>query len=151
MDNRAEVREFLIARCVQVSPVQVGLPAGTRRVDGSRRSEVAANGLVFTQVPAVSGNTIRVTAGESPTVVDSPDPRPFEVEVVSFARAVRMVSASGAAELGHIGVLGDVGPGSTGGICEPECPFDDCLEPDPFRFDHRGPDGGGVAAFPPGG
>lgn len=42
MDNRAEVREFLVSRRGQVAPEQVGLPAGTnRRVKGLRRSEVA--------------------------------------------------------------------------------------------------------------
>ncbi|MGO4856349.1 helix-turn-helix transcriptional regulator [Arthrobacter sp. 2MCAF14] len=42
MDNRAEVRDFLISRRTQVAPEQVGLPAGTnRRVKGLRRSEVA--------------------------------------------------------------------------------------------------------------
>ncbi|NQD90196.1 helix-turn-helix domain-containing protein, partial [Paenarthrobacter sp. CM16] len=42
MDNRAEVREFLISRRAQVAPEQVGLPAGSnRRVKGLRRSEVA--------------------------------------------------------------------------------------------------------------
>ncbi|WLQ08762.1 helix-turn-helix transcriptional regulator [Arthrobacter oryzae] len=42
MDNRAEVREFLVSRRAQVSPEQVGLPAGSnRRVKGLRRSEVA--------------------------------------------------------------------------------------------------------------
>ena len=42
MDNRAEVRDFLISRRAQVAPEQVGLPAGTnRRVNGLRRSEVA--------------------------------------------------------------------------------------------------------------
>ncbi|WP_457973373.1 helix-turn-helix transcriptional regulator [Arthrobacter sp. D1-17] len=42
MDNRAEVRDFLISRRGQVSPEQVGLPAGAnRRVKGLRRSEVA--------------------------------------------------------------------------------------------------------------
>lgn len=42
MDNRAEVREFLVSRRAQVSPEQVGLPAGAnRRVKGLRRSEVA--------------------------------------------------------------------------------------------------------------
>ncbi|MGP4032815.1 helix-turn-helix transcriptional regulator [Pseudarthrobacter sp. 1C304] len=42
MDNRAEVRDFLISRRAQVSPEQVGLPAGeNRRVKGLRRSEVA--------------------------------------------------------------------------------------------------------------
>jgi transcriptional regulator with XRE-family HTH domain len=42
MENRAEVRDFLISRRAQVSPEQVGLPAGAnRRVKGLRRSEVA--------------------------------------------------------------------------------------------------------------
>lgn len=42
MDNRAEVREFLVSRRALVSPQQVGLPAGAnRRVKGLRRSEVA--------------------------------------------------------------------------------------------------------------
>ncbi|MFJ6300581.1 helix-turn-helix transcriptional regulator [Pseudarthrobacter oxydans] len=42
MDNRAEVREFLVSRRAQVSPQQAGLPAGAnRRVKGLRRSEVA--------------------------------------------------------------------------------------------------------------
>jgi transcriptional regulator with XRE-family HTH domain len=43
VDNRAEVREFLISRRAKVTPEQVGLPAaGQRRVPGLRRSEVAA-------------------------------------------------------------------------------------------------------------
>ncbi len=43
MDNRAEVREFLMTRRARVSPEAAGLPAGTqRRVAGLRRSEVAA-------------------------------------------------------------------------------------------------------------
>lgn len=42
MDNRAEVREFLISRRAGITPEQVGLPGGTnRRVPGLRRSEVA--------------------------------------------------------------------------------------------------------------
>ncbi|WP_434316172.1 helix-turn-helix transcriptional regulator [Leifsonia sp. P73] len=42
MDNRADVREFLMSRRAKVTPEQVGLPAGTgRRVAGLRRSEVA--------------------------------------------------------------------------------------------------------------
>ncbi|MFC7752303.1 helix-turn-helix transcriptional regulator [Tsukamurella soli] len=42
MDNRAEVREFLMSRRAKVTPGQVGLPAGGgRRVAGLRRSEVA--------------------------------------------------------------------------------------------------------------
>jgi transcriptional regulator with XRE-family HTH domain len=42
MDNRSEVREFLMTRRARVSPEAAGLPAGTnRRVAGLRRSEVA--------------------------------------------------------------------------------------------------------------
>ncbi|MCW1803847.1 helix-turn-helix transcriptional regulator [Brachybacterium squillarum] len=42
MDNRAEVREFLMTRRAKVTPEQAGLPSiGARRVPGLRRSEVA--------------------------------------------------------------------------------------------------------------
>ena len=42
MDNRAEVREFLMSRRAKVTPQEAGLPAGgSRRVPGLRRSEVA--------------------------------------------------------------------------------------------------------------
>jgi transcriptional regulator with XRE-family HTH domain len=42
MDNRAEVRDFLVSRRAKVTPGQVGLPTGgQRRVPGLRRSEVA--------------------------------------------------------------------------------------------------------------
>ena len=43
MDNRAEVREFLISRRAKLTPLQAGLPdVGNRRVPGLRRGEVAA-------------------------------------------------------------------------------------------------------------
>ncbi|QFZ19789.1 helix-turn-helix transcriptional regulator [Saccharothrix syringae] len=43
MDNRSEVREFLVSRRAKISPQSAGLPAGTnRRVPGLRRTEVAA-------------------------------------------------------------------------------------------------------------
>ena len=43
MDNRAEVREFLISRRAKITPQQAGLPdVGHRRVPGLRRGEVAA-------------------------------------------------------------------------------------------------------------
>ena len=43
MDNRAEVREFLISRRAKISPQQAGLPdIGNRRVPGLRRGEVAS-------------------------------------------------------------------------------------------------------------
>src|SRR6478735_7336560 len=42
VDNRREVREFLMTRRARITPDQVGLPAGSgRRVPGLRRSEVA--------------------------------------------------------------------------------------------------------------
>ena len=42
MDNRAEVREFLVSGRAKITPEQAGLPAGTnRRVPGLRRTEVA--------------------------------------------------------------------------------------------------------------
>jgi transcriptional regulator with XRE-family HTH domain len=42
MDNRAEVREFLMSRRAKITPEQAGLPEGRgRRVSGLRRSEVA--------------------------------------------------------------------------------------------------------------
>jgi transcriptional regulator with XRE-family HTH domain len=43
VDNRTEVREFLVSRRAKITPKQAGLTAGTnRRVAGLRRSEVAA-------------------------------------------------------------------------------------------------------------
>jgi transcriptional regulator with XRE-family HTH domain len=42
MDNRDEVREFLMTRRAKVSPADAGVPvSGTRRVPGLRRAEVA--------------------------------------------------------------------------------------------------------------
>jgi transcriptional regulator with XRE-family HTH domain len=42
MDNRAEVRDFLMSRRAKLTPKAAGLPAGTsRRVAGLRRAEVA--------------------------------------------------------------------------------------------------------------
>jgi transcriptional regulator with XRE-family HTH domain len=43
VDNRQEVREFLVSRRAKITPEQAGLPVGAnRRVPGLRRSEVAA-------------------------------------------------------------------------------------------------------------
>src|SRR5699024_3255058 len=42
MNNRADVRDFLISRRERITPEQVGLPtSGTRKVAGLRRGEVA--------------------------------------------------------------------------------------------------------------
>ncbi|MCX4647004.1 helix-turn-helix domain-containing protein [Streptomyces sp. NBC_01446] len=50
MDNRTEVREFLVSRRAKITPEQAGLPAGpNRRVPGLRRSEVAALADVSTE------------------------------------------------------------------------------------------------------
>jgi hypothetical protein len=44
VDNRSEVREFLISRRAKVTPQQAGVPlVGHRRVPGLRRSEVAVS------------------------------------------------------------------------------------------------------------
>ena len=70
MDNRAEVREFLISRRARIVPGQVGLPAGTnRRVDGLRRSEVAhLAGLSVEYYTRVERGAI---SGASPQVLES--------------------------------------------------------------------------------
>ncbi|MGB4890632.1 MAG: hypothetical protein WBP09_03075, partial [Propionicimonas sp.] len=42
MDNRNEVRDFLVARSANQTPERAGIPGGSnRRVPGLRRSEVA--------------------------------------------------------------------------------------------------------------
>lgn len=70
MDNRAEVREFLASRRARVTPEQVGLPAGTnRRVDGLRRSEVAA--LAGVSVEYYTRLERGAISGASPEVLDS--------------------------------------------------------------------------------
>ncbi len=70
MDNRAEVREFLLSRRAQVAPEQVGLPTGTnRRVKGLRRSEVATlAGVSVEYYTRIERGTI---SGASPEILDS--------------------------------------------------------------------------------
>ena len=73
MDNRTEVREFLISRRAKLTPQQAGLPnVGNRRVPGLRRGEVAALAGVSIEyyskvergaLAGVVGLTRRVTAG----------------------------------------------------------------------------------------
>src|SRR5215211_639970 len=70
MDNRAEVREFLISRRAKLSPQQAGLPnVGNRRVPGLRRSEVAA--LAGLSVEYYSKLERGALAGASATVLDA--------------------------------------------------------------------------------
>ncbi|MFD7303482.1 helix-turn-helix domain-containing protein [Streptomyces pharetrae] len=70
MDNRAEVREFLISRRARITPERAGLPPGSRRrVPGLRRSEVAALADVSVEYYAKleRGNL----AGVSPAVLEA--------------------------------------------------------------------------------
>ncbi|MGI5162471.1 helix-turn-helix transcriptional regulator [Microbispora sp. CA-102843] len=70
MDNREEVREFLVSRRAKITPERAGLPGGARRrVPGLRRSEVAALADVSVEYYAKleRGNL----AGVSPGVLDA--------------------------------------------------------------------------------
>ncbi|WP_288813759.1 helix-turn-helix transcriptional regulator [uncultured Gordonia sp.] len=70
MDNRAEVREFLMSRRAKISPETAGLPAGgNRRVPGLRRSEVAA--LAGVSVEYYSRLERGTIAGASSSVLES--------------------------------------------------------------------------------
>ncbi|WP_082589693.1 helix-turn-helix transcriptional regulator [Agromyces sp. Soil535] len=69
MDNRNEVREFLVSRRAKVTPVEVGLPpGGNRRVPGLRRTEVAA--LAGVSIEYYSRLERGSLAGASPGVLD---------------------------------------------------------------------------------
>lgn len=70
MDNRAEVREFLMTRRARVTPDAVGLTVGpNRRVAGLRRSEVAA--LAGVSVEYYSKLERGAIAGASASVLDA--------------------------------------------------------------------------------
>ncbi|TDD66533.1 XRE family transcriptional regulator [Jiangella aurantiaca] len=70
MDNRHEVREFLLSRRARITPEQAGLPAGTnRRVPGLRRSEVAA--LAGVSVEYYAKLERGALAGVSTSVLDA--------------------------------------------------------------------------------
>ncbi len=70
MDNRAEVKDFLITRREKVSPEEVGLPAGAnRRVKGLRRSEVAA--LAGVSVEYYTKIERGHISGASPEILDA--------------------------------------------------------------------------------
>jgi hypothetical protein len=74
VDNRAEVREFLISRRAKVTPQQAGVAdIGARRVPGLRRGEVAA--LAGVSVEYYSKLERGAIAGVSASVLDaSPGP-----------------------------------------------------------------------------
>ncbi|WDZ82695.1 helix-turn-helix transcriptional regulator [Micromonospora cathayae] len=70
MDNRTEVREFLVSRRAKISPAQAGLPAGgNRRVPGLRRSEVAT--LAGVSIEYYSKLERGALAGVSPSVLNA--------------------------------------------------------------------------------
>lgn len=70
MDNRSEVREFLMSRRAKITPDQVGLPSsGRRRVPGLRRSEVA--GLAGVSVEYYTKLERGRIAGASASVLDA--------------------------------------------------------------------------------
>jgi transcriptional regulator with XRE-family HTH domain len=70
MDNRSEVREFLMSRRAKVSPQDVGLPAGgPRRVPGLRRSEAAM--LAGVSVEYYAKLERGAIAGASASVLDA--------------------------------------------------------------------------------
>jgi transcriptional regulator with XRE-family HTH domain len=70
VDNRTEVREFLVSRRARITPEQAGLPAGVnRRVAGLRRSEVAA--LAGVSIEYYSKLERGALAGVSASVLDA--------------------------------------------------------------------------------
>jgi transcriptional regulator with XRE-family HTH domain len=80
VDNRAEVREFLVSRRAKVTPGQVGLPDdGRRRVPGLRRTEVAS--LAGVSIEYYSRLERGALAGVSASVLDA------------IARALRLDTA----------------------------------------------------------
>jgi transcriptional regulator with XRE-family HTH domain len=80
VDNRAEVRQFLVTRRAKLTPAQVGLPDdGRRRVPGLRRSEVAS--LAGVSIEYYSKLERGALAGVSASVLDA------------IARALRLDAA----------------------------------------------------------
>jgi transcriptional regulator with XRE-family HTH domain len=70
MDNRSEVREFLMSRRAKVAPAEAGIPAGSnRRVRGLRRSEVAM--LAGVSVEYYAKLERGAIAGASASVLDA--------------------------------------------------------------------------------
>jgi transcriptional regulator with XRE-family HTH domain len=70
MDNRSEVREFLMSRRAKVTPEQAGIPAGpNRRVPGLRRTEVAL--LAGVSVEYYAKLERGAAAGASASVLDA--------------------------------------------------------------------------------
>ncbi|MCP2323937.1 transcriptional regulator with XRE-family HTH domain [Hamadaea flava] len=70
MDNRAEVRDFLVSRRARITPQQAGIPdIGPRRVPGLRRGEVAT--LAGVSIEYYSKLERGAIAGVSASVLDA--------------------------------------------------------------------------------
>jgi transcriptional regulator with XRE-family HTH domain len=99
VDNRAEVREFLISRRAKVTPQRAGLPElGARRVPGLRRGEVAA--LAGMSVEYYSKLERGAIAGVSASVLDA------------IARALQLDDA----ERAHLFHLAHAADGTSAGM-----------------------------------
>ena len=99
MDNRTEVREFLVSRRAKISPAQAGLPEyGARRVPGLRRGEVAA--LAGVSIEYYSRLERGALNGVSATVLDA------------LARALQLDDA----ERAHLFNLAHAADGTSAGM-----------------------------------
>ncbi|MFI7702448.1 helix-turn-helix transcriptional regulator [Nonomuraea sp. NPDC049480] len=97
MDNRDEVREFLISRRAKITPEQAGLPSSTRRrVPGLRRSEVAALADVSVEYYAKleRGNL----AGVSPAVLEA-IARALRLDDAERAHLLHLAQAAGGSDV----------------------------------------------------
>jgi len=99
VDNRTEVREFLISRRAKITPQQAGLPLiGGRRVPGLRRTEVAA--LAGVSVEYYSKLERGALGGVSASVLDA------------LARALQLDDA----ERAHLFHLAHAADGTSAGM-----------------------------------
>jgi transcriptional regulator with XRE-family HTH domain len=99
VDNRAEVREFLISRRAKITPQQAGLPdVGGRKVPGLRRGEVAA--LAGVSIEYYSKLERGTLAGVSATILDA------------IARALQLDDA----ERAHLFHLAHAADGTSAGM-----------------------------------
>lgn len=101
MDNRAEVREFLMSRRAKLAPEAAGIPAGSnRRVAGLRRSEVAL--LAGVSVEYYAKLERGAIAGASASVLDAVSTAlqlddAERAHLLDLARAADGIPASGRA------------------------------------------------------
>ncbi|MET7331238.1 helix-turn-helix transcriptional regulator [Nonomuraea sp. NPDC005650] len=93
MDNRQEVREFLVSRRAKITPEQAGLPSGSnRRVPGLRRSEVAA--LADVSIEYYSKLERGALAGVSASVLEA-IARALQLDEAERAHLLNLAQAAG--------------------------------------------------------